>query len=190
MVVRRKWSGTVSAKTHDYDILKREFLADPDLSIRELCRRHDIKGYSAVAQFARENGWYDQKEQIKARRDDKVIERVSDTLANELASRIESLSEDWLTVTQAAVYKYAEQLRNPDFKVHVDDLVKLMDKGLVLTGNPSTRTEERHLALTGSLEGLPPEFVRRLAEATRPRLTDGAGTDRAAQARDEKSRQN
>lgn len=180
----------MSARTHDYDMLKREFLADPTLSIRELCRRHDIKSYSSVAQYARENGWYDQKEQIKLRRDDKVIERVSESLANELVARIDQISEDWLTVTQAALYKYGEQLANPDFRVSVDDLAKLMDKGLVLTGQPSSRTEERHLALSGSLDGLPPEFARRLVEATRPRLAERAGASTATPVGNEKSRSN
>jgi len=180
----------VSARTHDYDTLKKEFLADPTLSIRELCRRHNIKSYSSVAQYARENGWYEQKEQIKLRRDDKVIERVSESLANELVARIDKISEDWLTVTQAAIYKFAEQLTNPNFHVGVDDLVKLMDKGLVLTGNPSSRTEERHLALTGNIDGLPPEFVRRLAEATRPRLAERAGVGGATPPGDEKPRTN
>jgi hypothetical protein len=180
----------MSARTHDYDTLKKEFFADPTLSIRELCRRHGIKGYSSVAQYARENGWYDDKEKIKLRRDDKVIERVSESLANELVAKIDKISEDWLTVTQAALYKFGEQLANPDFRVGVDDLVKLMDKGLVLTGQPSSRTEERHLALTGNIDGLPPEFIRRLAEATRPRLAERAGVDGVAPPSGEKSRNN
>ena len=180
----------MSARTHDYDTLKREFLADPTLSIRELCRRHGIKGYSSVAQYARENGWYDDKEKIKLRRDDKVIERVSENLANELVARIDKISEDWLTVTQAALYKFGEQLANSDFRVGVDDLVKLMDKGLVLTGGSSSRTEERHLVLTGNIDGLPPEFARRLAEATRPRLPDGRGAGGDPPSGNEGGRQN
>lgn len=162
----------MTARTHDYDQLKREFLSNPDLSIRELCRRHDIKGYSSVAKYARENDWYRMRDQIKDRREDKVIERVAENLAEAQAEAISELTTDWLTITRAALYKFGEQLRDPNFLVRTDDLTKLMDKGLVLTGQPSERTEARTLALSGTLDELPPEFLRRLAERTRPRQLD------------------
>jgi hypothetical protein len=180
----------MSARSHDYDMLRREFLADPNLSIRELCRRHDIRGYSSVAQYARENGWYELKDRIKQTRDDKVIARISDDQADQMVGKIEALTEDWLTVTQAALYRFAEQLRNPDFRVAVDDLTKLMDKGLVLTGQPSSRTEERHFALSGNLDGLPAEFTRRLAAATRSGESERNGDSRTPSPSDQESRAN
>ena len=164
----------MSARKHDYTTLEREYITST-ISIRSLCKKHDIKGYSSVAQYARENGWEEKRERIQGRKDTKLAERVSDQLVSDEMALIEEVRGEWLTVIRAATYKFAEDLKDSNYKLRVSDLVQLIDKGLVLLGEPSSRTEERHLALTGTLDGLPEEFVRQLADRTRPRLDVGSG---------------
>lgn len=158
----------MSARKHDYRALEAEFIRTPGLSIRELCRNHDIKGFSSVAAYARENKWEQKRDQIMGRAEEKAIELVSDQLAEAQVELIETVRSEWLTVIRAATYKFAEDLKDPQYKVSVDSLIKLIDKGLVLLGEPSSRTEERHLALTGTLEGVSADTLRRIAAATRP----------------------
>jgi hypothetical protein len=164
----------MSARKHDYTALEREYITT-DISIRALCKKHDIKGYSSVAQYAREHEWEEKRERIMGRKADKMVERVSDQLAEAELSLVEEVRGEWLTVIRAATYRFAEQLKDPEFKIRVPELIALIDKGLVLIGEPSSRTEERHLALTGTLEQLPEEFVRRLAEGTRSDRPVGHG---------------
>jgi len=179
----------MTVRKHDYLALEREYVSS-DVSIRGLCRKHDIKGYSSVAQFAREHDWDGKRERIRNRTDMKLVERVSDQLATEEADLIEVVRGEWLTVIRAATYKFAEDLKDPDYRISVDALIKLIDKGLVLVGEPSERTEERHLALTGSLEGLPPEFFRQLAERTRPSVDARRREDLPSRMGSEEPRQN
>lgn len=159
----------MTVRKHDYAVLEREYTTS-DISIRALCRKHGIKGYSSVAAYAREHDWDGKRERIHHRTESKVIERVSDRLAEAEASLVDEVRGEWLTVIRAATYKFAEDLKDPSYRIRVDDLIKLIDKGLVLVGEPSSRTEERHLELSGTLDGMGPEFFRQLAERTRPRV--------------------
>ncbi len=179
----------MSARKHDYQTLEREYISS-DISIRALCKKHSIKGYSSVAQYAREHDWEGKRERIMGRKADKVVERVSDQLAEAEVSMVEIVREEWLTVIRAATYKFAEDLKDPNYKVRVPDLVQLIDKGLVLLGEPSSRTEERHLAISGTLERLPDTFVRRLVESTRDHGPVGSGTGLPTRVGPEETRPN
>lgn len=179
----------MTVRKHDYTTLEREYITST-ISIRGLCKKYDIKGYSSVAQYAREHGWDEKRERIMGRKQDKMVERVSDQLAEAEVSLVEEVRSEWLTVIRAATYKFAESLKDPEYKLRVSDLVQLIDKGLVLLGEPSSRTEERHLALTGSLEQLPEAFVRRLADSTRPEQSVGHGTNLPTRVGPEATRQN
>ena len=179
----------MSARKHDYKTLEREYVTT-DISIRALCKKHDIKGYSSVAQYARENDWENKRADIMGRKAEKVAKRVSDQLAEAEVSLVEVVREEWLTVIRAATYKFAEDLKDPTYKVRVPDLIQLIDKGLVLLGEPSSRTEERHLALSGTLEQLPEAFVRRLADSTRDQRLVGSGTGLPTRVGPEETRPN
>lgn len=75
---------------------------------------------------------------------------------------------DALAVARATIYKYAEQMQDPLFRVSTAEVVKVISMGLLVLGEPTARTEERRLELSGTLGELPPEFLRRLVEASRP----------------------
>lgn len=158
----------MATTTHDYDKLEREYLAS-DLTIRALCKKHGIKSYSTVAKYAREHGWYERRDQVISRKNDRTIEKVAERLSDAEADEIEQFRIESLTVVRASLYKFAEDLKNPDFRIRADDLVKLIQLGLLITGQPTSRTEERRLDVVATFDGLPVDVLRGLAEATRPR---------------------
>lgn len=180
----------MATKTHDYDQLKKEFLRDPDLSIRELCRRNNIKGYSSVALYARNHGWYEEKDRIRNRASDKMVEKVAERIADADADEIEQFRTESLTIIRASLYKYAEDLKDPNYRLRADDLAKLIQLGLLITGQPTSRTEERRLDVVATFEGLPREALRALAEATKPRPALGTPEGSPPRTSDEGTRPN
>lgn len=165
----------MSARKHDYRALEAEYIRTPGLSIRALARNHEIKSYSSVAQYAREHDWDAKRDAILGKAETKLVEKISDQIADEQADLVNTVRMEWLTVIRAATYKFAEDLKDPSYRISVESLIKLIQQGSVLLGEPSQRTEERHLALTGSLDGANPDFLRRLVEATRGERPVGRG---------------
>lgn len=161
--------------THDYDQLEREYIAS-DISIRALCKKHDIKGYSAVAAYSRTHGWNEKREALRARTAARTLEKVADRMSDEEADEIAQFRGESLTVIRAALYKFAEDLKDPSFKVKADELVKLVQLGLLITGSPTERIEERRLDLRATFGDLPADALRGLVEATKPRPSIGTGT--------------
>lgn len=156
---------------HDYETLKREFITS-DISIRGLCAKHNIKSYSVVAKYAREHGWYDERTAIADRKRDRMVERAAERLADAEVDEMIQFRQESLTVIRAALYKFAEDLRNPDFKVKADELAKLVQLGLLLSGSPTERIEERRLDVHASFNDVPSDILRRLVDETRPRPID------------------
>lgn len=152
---------------HDYIRLEREYL-NGKMSIRELSEKHGIKSYSTVAKYAREHGWYDRRDRIKERTEEKIVERVSDNVAEIETDELMQYRADSLSLARAAMYKYAQQLQDPNFVISTAEAVKIINMGLLVLGEPTARTEERRLELSGTIGELPPEFLRRLVEVSRP----------------------
>src|SRR5512141_102482 len=175
--------------THDYDQLEREYLSSK-LTIRALCRKHDIKSYSSVAQYAREHNWYGRRDEIQSRAQGRTIEKVAERLAEAEADEIEQFRTEALTVIRAAVYKFADNLKDPEFRMRADDLTKMIQLGLLITGQPTSRVEERRLDVVATFDGLPADVLRGLAEATRPRPALGRTAGDDPRARAPHSRQN
>lgn len=169
----------MSAKSHDYDKLKKEFVSS-DISIRALCTKHGIKGFSTVAKYARDHGWYEERSQIHGRAKEKMVEKVSEKISDTEAQEILEFRGESLVVIRAALYKFAEDLRDPKFHVRADELVKLVQLGLLITGSPTERIEERRLDLHATFNDLPADVLRQLVDATRPGqsvgITEGTAT--------------
>lgn len=154
--------------THDYDQLEREYIAS-DISIRALCKKHGIKGYSAVAAYSRSHGWNEKRDTLRTKTAARTLEKVADRMSDEEADAITEFRSESLTVIRAALYKFAEDLKDPQFRVRADELVKLVQLGLLMTGSPTERIEERRLDLRATFGDLPPDVLRGLVEATKPR---------------------
>ena len=147
-----------------YDLTKlRDQFVRSDLSLRALCRENGIEGFSYIAQIAKRDNWLADRAQYRQEAKDKTIERMAENQA-EIAVQMRG---EMLTVVRAALYKFAEDLKRPDFLVSPSDIVKLIQQGMLLIGDPTSRTEEKSFALTAELGELPPEVLRELAGAAR-----------------------
>lgn len=179
----------MATATHDYDKLEREFIGS-DISIRGLCKKHGIKGYSSVAQYAREHGWIHKRAVVQGKVAEKTAEKVAERLSDEEADEITRFRNESLMVVRAALYKFAEDLRDPNFRVRADELVKLIQLGLLLNGQPTERIEERRLDVVATFDNLPVDVLRRIVDSTRPRPAIGEPEVESARAGAQSTRPN
>jgi hypothetical protein len=145
----------------DYDLLEKEYVTGT-MSIRSLARDHDIS-WSTVAKTAREREWKHKRDVYRTKTSDKMIERMAENQA-ELAAEIRG---EMLTVVRAALYKFAEDLKRPDYMITASELVKVIQQGMLLIGEPTSRTEEKTLAVQANFDGLDPALLGELLSAAR-----------------------
>ena len=63
-------------KSHDYRALEREYVTS-QVSLRELCRRHDISAHSLVTVQAKKLKWAEKREQCQAKGSDERLHGAS-----------------------------------------------------------------------------------------------------------------
>lgn len=171
---------------YDYDSLERQYIQGT-MSIRELCRLNDIKTWSTVNERAKSREWDKKREEFQEMLRSKELEVLTD----KRAQKLEQLTDDVIDVISAAVFRFVEGLQDreiktsdggvlvvPGMQVTPADLVKLIDKLLLLKGQPTKREMVLGLGLNANLDitdpsQLPPELLRELARAAREA---GAGT--------------
>lgn len=145
----------------DYDLLEKEYVTGT-MSIRQLARDYDIS-WSTVAKTARDRGWKAKRDVYRSKKSDKMIERMAEDQA-ELAAEIRG---EMLTVVRAALYKFAEDLKRPDYMITASELVKVIQQGMLLIGEPTSRTEEKTLAVQANFDGMDPAILGELLSAAR-----------------------
>jgi hypothetical protein len=64
------------------------------------------------------------------------------------------------------VERGGEWVEEPVYRIGPKDIAILIDRMNVIFGKPSVISEERNLGLAFSADGLPPEFLRTLVDAT------------------------
>ena len=191
----------MSRTTYDYGPIKKAYLESiEEPSFRELAERFGVKSFSVIADRARKEGWAELREKVKAKTDEKVVERIGDSRA----VRIEAIETSMLDVIEAAVLKMGMDLQDrfetdpesgervfvPGIKVLPGDLAKLIDKFQVLRGAPTSinRSEEASVALTGDLNDLPPELLRGLLALARAKGASGEHLGQSPLPRSERAR--
>jgi hypothetical protein len=162
----------MSRTKHDYPALRLEYI-QTDISIRELCKKHDIANWSTVNEMKRKQGWDADREKFKISATGREIESLT---ASRMADVV-AIHSELLLAVRTAIRRFINDLNrteNPQ-PVSARDLMGLIDKFLLLTGQPTARTESTNLDVHdfgGLLRGAPPELLRELAELAR---ANGAG---------------
>lgn len=153
--------------THDYEALRREYIQTKGLSVRELCRRHEIKSWSTVNARKKAEDWDGLREAFET----KVAEGEVGTLVQNRLKTIADIHEELLLAVRAGVRNYIASVAgdNPAQQVSTTDVKGLIDKFLLLSGSTPHRTESRSVdthsySFDGLLEGAPPELLRQLAD--------------------------
>ena len=71
-------------KRHPYRDMEREYITS-DISLRELCRKHDISAHSLVTVQAKRLKWAEKREQYQAKESDAFMSRYAARQADRLA---------------------------------------------------------------------------------------------------------
>lgn len=146
--------------TRNYQALEREYI-EGTMSLRELCRRHDIVNSSSVNVQKKRRGWDEKRELFRNRTSALTIEKTADKVAARMAKEMD-VRDDIVEAIHKAVLKMTadmdrtKKVKDEDGSFHEEpvlifgpnELVKLIDRLNVLFGRPSTITEERNLGVS------------------------------------------
>ena len=160
-------------KRHPYRDMEREYITT-DISLRELCRKHDITAHSLVTVQAEKGKWAEKREQYQAKESDVFMSRY----AARQADRQAEISDKFLDATDQALDKFMADLkatklvRQPDGSIvempawymTPRDLCLLIDRFEVLFAKPSVISQHQGLTVTSELSA---ESLREFIEATR-----------------------
>ena len=144
-----------------------------DESIRAIAKDINVS-FRSLAQKARNEDWAAKRAAYKQTSSQLVVERIQDKWAAQKAEVIDEM----LIVLRRTIRKYNERLsdeENPPV-ITTKDVTLAMQQLLLLLGEPTQRTEERHLGFNFTAE-VDPELLRRIEELTRgtaPSGDDGA----------------
>ena len=147
-------------KRHDFARLEREFITS-DISIRGLCRKHNISAHSLVVVQAQKGDWAAKREQYRA----KASESFNETYAVRMADRQAAINDKFLDGIDEAITKFREDMkatkpvRQPDGNIveqpawymKPKDLAILIDRLQILFERPSVITQHQGLSATSEL---------------------------------------
>jgi hypothetical protein len=167
---------------YDKQALKAEYIQGPDeLTPRAMAKR-DGAAFSAYYVHFRNDNWAEGRADYRRQLQQKTIAAITGATAEKVA-RIKVLALDAI---EAAIMKMALDLQDrkltdgtivPGQIVTPNDVSKLIDRLLVLTGNPNTIQENRNIGL--SLDRLPPDVARVIADIADERGPERRGLGRA-----------
>lgn len=165
----------MSRTQHDYAALKQEYVST-DISVRELCRKHDVKSWSTVNERKKREDWDGLREQFRRR----IAEGEVGSLVQARLKLVSDIHEELLLAVRVAIRRFIKDVDPAagDQAISARDLMGLIDKFLLLSGSTPHRTESRSVdthsyTFDGVLEGAPPELLRELAELARERGSGG-----------------
>jgi hypothetical protein len=158
-----------SHKRVDYRSMERRYITT-DLSLRALAKEAGI-GWGTLAQHSRNDGWVEKRAEYRAQADQRALESAEDQFVN----RSVEIREEAVNVMRATLYAYADNLKDKPGIVTTRDAALAIDKLLLLLGEPTSRTEERHVF--GS--DITSEDLREIIAASRARIIEGSSSDAA-----------
>lgn len=157
----------MSRQQHDYGDLRRQYVSTPGLSVRELCKRNDIKSWSTVNAVKKREEWDKLREQFETQ----LAEGEVGKLVTERLKMVADIHEELLLAVRHAVRRFiADVSKEGDPQpISARDLMGMIDKFLLLSGSTPHRTESRNLdahsfTFDGLFEGAPADLLQQLAE--------------------------
>lgn len=171
----------MSNTKYDYDSMESEYVSTDTATMRGLARKYGVPNYSLVTQYAKNHKWTEKRALRKAKTDERVVERLADRAARR-AERIEDALDNSIELINDAIDKMRRDMRETPEKVQLNPqgLALLLDRLLVMKGQPSQITEERSLGLSiaGSVGS---DQLAAILELTRgTSVNRGAGEGRSA----------
>ena len=162
-------------KRHQYRELEREYVTS-QISLRELCRRHDITAHSLVTVQAKKGKWTEKREQYQAKESDAFMSRH----AAQMADRVAEVHDKALDVIDESLDKFrhdmaatekkridGEWVEVPVMRLKPKDVAILLDRLEVLFERPSRISEGRDPSVRSEL---PIDALNRIVKLTRQRV--------------------
>lgn len=168
---------------YDKQALKREYMEGPDELTARVMAKRDGASISAYYAHYRNDDWQGARAEYRRQLQQKTIAAITGATAEKVA-RIKVLALDAI---EAAIMKMALDLQDrtladgtvvPGQLVTPYDVSKLIEKLLVLTGNPSQIQENRNLGINIT-DRLPPDVARVIADIADERGPERRGMGRA-----------
>jgi transposase-like protein len=161
-------------KVHPYRVMEREYITS-QISIRELCRRHNISAHGPVTVQAWKGKWQEKREAYQAKASDTFLERY----AARQADREAEVRDKALDAIDEGIARFRSDLKATEKKL-VDgewldvpimrltprELAVLIDRLQVLFDRPSRISQDRDLSVGSQL---PIGALNQLVELTRGR---------------------
>ena len=161
-------------RIYDYRSMEREYVSG-DMSLRELCRKHNITAHSLVVVQAKKRKWAEKREQYRAKESDAFMSRH----AARQADRLAEIHDKALDVIEEALDKSSEDMRAtakkridgewvevPVMRLKPKDVAILLDRLQVLFDKPSRITGGRDRSVRSEL---PIDALNQFVEMTRGR---------------------
>ena len=146
-------------KSHDYRVLEREYVTS-QISLRELCTRHNNSAHSLVVVQARKGKWEEKREQYQAKESDAFMSRH----AAQMADRQAEIEDKAIDVIDEALDRFREAMRAtekkridgewlevPVMRLKPKDVAILLDRLQVLFERPTRISEGRDLSARSEL---------------------------------------
>jgi hypothetical protein len=136
-------------RKHDYDSMEADYIASDDIPMRQIAIKYGMTNYSMVTSYAKAHKWAEKRALRKAKTDEKVMERSADRMARRY-DRLEDAFDATVDLIVESIEKVRRDMRETPEKVNIAprDLALLIDRLLVMKGQPSQITEERNLGLS------------------------------------------
>jgi len=136
-------------RKYDYDSMEAEYVASDSLSMRQVAVKYGLNNYSMVTDFAKNHDWVAKRKLRQAKTEEKVMERSADRMARRF-DRLEDAFDATIELIVESIDKVRRDMRDTPEKVNIAprDLALLIDRLLVMKGQPSQITEERNLGLS------------------------------------------
>lgn len=192
-------------RVYDYVPIRERFIQGNE-TLSDLAREFGIKSASTLTRRARAENWEARRAEFRRQVDNKSLEAVADKRAQKIAD----IHMDALEVIHAGILKVAQDMEarepvmengsvlrdtqgeivyRPLTRYNPRDLAILIEKVLVLTGQPSDINESRQLGinLSAATDG---DALRELLNAIRPRASlagsgsSGSGSNPSASSSD------
>ena len=161
-------------KSHDYRLMEREYVSG-DMSLRELCRKHNISAHSLVTVQAKKHKWQEKREQDQANESELFMSRH----AARMADRLAEIHDKAIDVIDEALDKFREDMHATEMKridgewvevpvmrLKPKDIAILLDRLEVLFDRPAYVTERHDLSVKSKL---PLDALNEFIELTRGR---------------------
>lgn len=139
----------IANRKHPYDQMEAEYIASDTIPYRQIAIKYGVTNYSMVSTYAKAHQWAEKRRLRQAKTEEKVMERSADRVARRF-DRLEDAFDSTIELIVEAIEKTRRDMRETPEKVNIrpQDLALLIDRLLVMKGQPSQITEERNLGLS------------------------------------------